>query len=306
MLCIFKKGNLFVKYLNSVEEIFKITTNLQKKYNFLNLEVIGKSLCGRDILGLQFGSTKNMVLLACTFHGMEWLTSLVILRFLDTLCGYICNKAHICGIDISKHLEKRGVYIVPCVNPDGVEISLNGSGTAGKYQGIIEKIDEGNTFNWQSNARGVDINHNFDADWAKLHMLEKLNNISGPSKTRYGGKYPESEPETKAITGLCRKNNFDYAVAFHSQGEEIYWQYGKDDIKNSEKLANIFALSSGYALSRPEGLACGGGFKDWFIAELHKPAFTIEVGKGKNPLSILDIDSVYEKILNMLFMMVLI
>lgn len=295
-----------MKYINSVEEIYKITDNLQKKYDFLNSEVIGKSLCERDIIGLNLGNNKNMVLLACAFHGMEWLTSLIILKFLDTLCSHIHNNNQICGINIFKSLEKRGLYIVPCVNPDGVEISLNGSKSAGKFKDTVEKASSGNTFNWQSNARGVDINHNFDADWVRLHTLEKLNNICGPSKTRYGGKYPESEPETRTIIELCRNNNFEYAAAFHSQGEEIYWKYGKEIPKNSEKLAHSFALSSGYTLSEPEGLALGGGFKDWFILELNKPAFTIEIGKGTNPLSILDINSVYNKILNMLYIMVLV
>lgn len=293
-------------YLNSVEEIFKLAANLKRKYDFLNLEIIGKSLCEREIVGLQLGSRENMVLILCAFHAMEWLTSLVILKFLDTLCSYVNNQDFIYGIDVSKCMQKRGVYIVPCVNPDGVEISLKGSSAANQFQEIVDKASGGNTFNWQSNARGVDINHNFDADWSKLHTFEKLNNITGPSKTRYGGKFPESEPETKAITKLCRENNFDYAAAFHSQGEEIYWKYGSNLPKNSERLASIFALSSGYNLNEPKGLAQGGGFKDWFILELNKPAFTIEIGRGTNPLSLTELNSVYDKILNMLWTMVLV
>jgi g-D-glutamyl-meso-diaminopimelate peptidase len=207
-----------MKYLNSVEEIFAMASNLQEKYDFLNSEVIGSSLCGQKILGLKIGNAENMILFACAFHGMEWLTSLVILKFLDTLCGYIHNNENVYGIDIAECLENRGLYIIPCVNPDGVEISLTGKCADKKFESIIDKVSRGKTTDWQSNARGVDINHNFDANWLKLHTLEKLNKISGPAKTRYGGKYPESEPETRAITRLCRDKNFVRALAFHIQG----------------------------------------------------------------------------------------
>lgn len=295
-----------MKYLCSVEEIFESIRKLHQKYDFLQSEVVGKSLCKRKIWGLKLGNEEKMVLFACAFHGMEWLTSLVVLKFLDTLCGCIHNKECICGIDVFKALKGRGLYVVPCVNPDGVEISLRGSKTAKEFENGIEEVCSGKTFDWQANARGVDINHNFDAGWAELHKLEKLSNILGPAKTRYGGKYPESEPETRAITKLCRDKNFEYAMAFHSQGEEIYWKYGDKIPKNSEKLARAFALASGYTLSEPVGLAQGGGFKDWFITEFNKPAFTIEIGKGKNPLSVLELNNVYIKILNMLLMTTLV
>ena len=295
-----------MKYLGSVAEIFQMARKLQRKYDFLKYEVIGKSLCKREIIGLKIGNTEKMLLFACAFHGMEWMTSLIILNFLDVLCGYIHNDGRMFGINVNECIKKRGLYVVPCVNPDGIEISLKGSEAAYQFKDTVDKISSGNTFDWQANARGVDINHNFDADWIKLHELEKISGIRGPSKTRYGGKYPESEPETRVITNLCRKFNFDYAVAFHSQGEEIYWKYGKNVPKNSKKLADIFALSSGYTLSKPEGLACGGGFKDWFITEFDKPGFTVEIGKGKNPLSLWNLNNIYDKIEKMLFTMALI
>lgn len=302
----FLRREYLVQYLNSVDDIFESVSKLQQKYDFIKCEVIGKSLCGRKIKGLQIGNEERMVLFTCAFHGMEWLTSLVVLRFLDTLSGLIYNREDICGINIFKCLEDRGLYVIPCVNPDGVEISLKGSTSAKDFQSVVEGASGGKTFDWQANARGVDINHNFDANWEKLHKLEKLNKISCPAKTRYGGKYPESEPETRAITKLCRSKNFDYAIAFHSQGEEIYWKYGDKIPNGSETLARIFALTSEYVLSSPEGLAQGGGFKDWFITEFNKPAFTIEIGKGKNPLSISCLNDIYSKLFKMMLLTILI
>ena len=195
--------------------------------------------------------------------------------------------------------------IVPCVNPAGTEIALRGALGAGDYKNLVQNVCGGDTARWQANARGVDLNHNYSSGWEELHVNERQNGITGPSQTRYGGEHPESEPETAAMTRLCRENNFIRALAFHSQGEEIYWKYGENHPENSETLAKAFALSSGYSLSSPEGLAVGGGFKDWFITEFNRPGFTIEIGKGVNPLPLEDFEKIYNKIENMLFMSVL-
>ena len=65
-------------------------------------------------------------------------------------------------------------------------------------------------------------------------------------------------------------------------------------------MAQAMSAVSGYKLGEAEGLARGGGFKDWFEQKFHRPAFTIEIGKGMNPLPISDLDSIYEKIREML------
>ena len=65
-------------------------------------------------------------------------------------------------------------------------------------------------------------------------------------------------------------------------------------------MAEIMAATSGYALDVPMGLAFGGGFKDWFIKEFMRPGFTIEVGRGANPLPIEDAHEIYAKLREML------
>ena len=60
------------------------------------------------------------------------------------------------------------------------------------------------------------------------------------------------------------------------------------------------ATSSGYALDVPIGIADGGGFKDWFISEYNRPGFTVELGRGKNPLPITDADQIYNRVKEML------
>lgn len=278
----------------------KFIFDLQKKYDFISFEILGQSYCQRDILAIKIGNQKDACLLIGGVHGMEWLTSLLLLTFTNTICQSIKYRYKLYNIDLKNLLFKKGVCFVPCLNPDGTDISIHGSKSAKDYASLVDKISKGNTKTWQANARGVDLNHNFDAKWEELNLLEKHNGILGPSSTRFGGQKPESEIETQIIVNLCKKNNYRHAIAFHSQGEEIYWNFGNKQPKNSFFLASLFSNLSNYKLSQPEGLAVGGGFKDWFIEKFNKPAFTIEIGKGKNPLPINDFPSIYKKLEKML------
>ena len=95
---------------------------------------------------------------------------------------------------------------------------------------------------------------------------------------------------------LCLRRMPRTAVALHSQGEEIYYEYGEHTPERGEHLAKIFAAASGYTLVQNAGLASHAGFKDWTIEALGIPSFTFELGKGKNPLPLSDFESVYKSI----------
>ena len=273
---------------------------LQKRYPFLSCCSIGKSLLGRNIFCLTLGNPQNSILFAGAFHGMEWITSVLLLNFAQDLCYAEENHLSLYTIPIYTALKRHGICIIPCVNPDGVEISLHGALSAGGYAPLVLEVSQGDTLHWQSNARGVDINHNFNADWFTLHRLECASGICGPSPTRYGGTAPESEPETASIAAYCRHKAFRYVIAFHSQGEEIYYNYGEKTPPKAIQMAEKFSYWSGYQLAVPEGLASMGGFKDWFIDYFNRPGFTIEVGFGKNPLPLNDIKSIYPKLREMM------
>ena len=49
-------------------------------------------------------------------------------------------------------------------------------------------------------------------------------------------------------------------------------------------------------MASPTGMASHGGFKDWFIESFGRPGFTIEIGRGENPLPISDFDEIYKKL----------
>lgn len=272
---------------------------LRDEYAFLTVGCIGRSRAGRPILSLSLGHGEKNVLLCGGFHGSEWLTSLLLLRFCEELCRSVQSGQPLCDVDVASYLPRREIVLVPCVNPDGAEIFLHGSQAALAYEPLVRSVWEPRTL-WNADAAGVDINHNFDAGWETLRRTERENGIDGPAPRRYGGKAAESEPETRAVCALCRKKRPEHALAFHSQGEEIFWRYGKTDPPRAEALLHVFLSASGYACAENAGLYAHGGFKDWFIETFRRPAFTVEIGKGCNPLPLADFEGIWEKLREML------
>ncbi len=290
-----------IKYIEQdYNSLRAVLDTFKKKYPFISISSIGKSVYGREIPAVKIGRSNEYVLYCGAFHGTERITSTLLLMFIEELCEAILRHGEISSIDAVKAMYGRGVIIVPMVNPDGCEISLKGPSSCGYYASKINRICGGKYENWNANLRGVDINHNFDADWLNLREAEKRSGIFGPSPRQFGGNRPHSEPETTALVELCRFVRIRHAVAFHSQGEVIYWNFGKNTPLKSRRMAEIMAASSGYALDIPTGLAFGGGFKDWFIEKMQRPAFTVEVGRGKNPLDPAILPELYDQLREML------
>lgn len=277
-----------------------IVKELNVKYKSLKITACGKSLLGKDIYAFVIGEGKRNIVYVGGTHGIEWLTSLLLLKFTENIAGSYENQKTISGFNVRKILEDIKLIIIPELNPDGIEISIKGASACGKYKAQNFEACKGDFSFWSANARGVDINHNFNADWYNLREAERKSGINSPSPSRYGGAFPESEPESAAITRLCRAVSVDMLITFHSQGEEIFYEYGENTPERSLHIAKIFSALSDYTLVKNEGLYSSGGLKDWFIEEFKCPAFTVEIGKGKNPLPLENIDEIYEKLETMM------
>lgn len=271
------------KKILSCEETNATIKTLSREFPFVNEMTIGRSLCGRRILALRIGNARENMLFCASVHGNESITTPLSLRFCFDFCVAAAENKAFCGIPVRDALKSRSLTVVPMVNPDGCEIVRCGAAAAGEYKSLVEALCGGNTNLWKANARGVDINHNFDADWCSLRKTEESRGIFGPAPGMFGGAYPGSEPETVALTCLCGTLRPCHVVALHTQGEVIYYGYGTPSEKET-RMAEILAMTSGYALDTPNELSGSGGFKDWFCKKYKKPGFTLECGLGKNPL----------------------
>lgn len=255
--------------------------------NYKNTEVfsIGKSVMEKDILCVKIAGGKKKLFLSGAYHGLEYLTAAFLMRFLKNFAA----RLEAGDKEIRELAKCVSLYAVPMVNPDGVDIAVNGLDITDPYHRALISMVGIHSFNsvWQANARGVDINHNYDAGWKMV--------VERPSPSKYGGEYAESEPETRAVTEFVRNGDFDMLLAFHSQGSEIYYDFDGMTGRRSEEIAEKMAQESGYAVRKPVGTASFGGCKDWFIKEFGREGFTIEMGHGKNPLPMKMLDEVYDE-----------
>ncbi len=109
-----------------------------------------------------------------------------------------------------------------------------------------------------------------------------------------------TEPESLAIYDFTLSHNFSRVIAYHSQGEVIYWQFQNYNPPNAREIGEAFARASGYSLEDTPYNSSFAGYKDWFIQNYNRPGYTIEVGLGENPLPISQFDKIYNDNLGIL------
>ena len=105
-------------------------------------------------------------------------------------------------------------------------------------------------------------------------MLEELSLLGGfvtPAPRDYVGSYPLSTPEAMAVYNFTLAHNFRLILAYHSQGEVIYWKFQDYLPPASEYIGGRFADSSGYLLDITPPESSWAGYKDWFIQNYNRP-----------------------------------
>lgn len=269
---------------------------LKKRYPFIEVGIAGKSVLGRNLYYIKLGKGKNNVLYNGAHHALEWITSPLLVKFVENFSKAYSSGQKIRGYDLNKIWNNSSIYIIPMVNPDGIDLVLNGLNTANPYYDQLIKWNKGNkdfSKTWQANNKGVDLNHNYPAKWQESKENEPKYGVYGPGPTRYSGPSPLSEPESQTLVNFVKKHNFRLTLAYHSQGQIIYWNFDNLATNEDKKIGEAFSKVSSYKLAETYGIASYAGFKDWFILKYKKPGYTIEVGKGKNPLPIEQFDMIY-------------
>lgn len=253
--------------------------NQMNRSSIVSLEIIGKSVDGRNIYGIEVGKGNKVLYLDADVHAAEIANTLILIRFLSE----IVNEYENGNTNIVSALNDVKIAVIPSINPDGYEIynfgieSLNN-----KNLWWYENKDKINFENIKSNANGVDLNRNFPTQNTGMYYVgKKLISNTSLEKTTANGKYFNgyvvgSEPETKAAMYFMLKHykNVYAYINMHSQGRVIY--AGKPNLSNEfNELTKSFANKVStynnykvYGLSAEEvGEGNDGSVTD-FMAEL--------------------------------------
>jgi len=282
----FVDTNQAYSYENMEEDIVKI----KKQYNEAKVNQIGRTHFGRKIYAIKLGSGKRNIVLIGAHHGREWMTSMLLMKKLEEYAKAYQNQSDY-GRFSTAILDEISIWFIPMVNPDGVAIQQNALHQfSNKHQKLLLTMnDEQKSFErWKANGMGVDLNRQYPAGWKELKKQPK-----SPYYQFYKGKSPLEAKEVQAVTKFIHEIDPEIAVAYHSAGREVFWNYrnGKH-LHRDKRIAKKISKLTGYKLGKPPKHATGGGFTDWFITKFHRPAMTIEisplVGETSPPLSIFE------------------
>ncbi|MBQ7828453.1 MAG: gamma-D-glutamyl-meso-diaminopimelate peptidase [Clostridia bacterium] len=274
-----------------------------ERYPQVSVTFIGESILGKSIPMVTLGdpTAEKGVAYIGAHHGMEWITAAVLLRFINEYGEYCKTGRQMYGVNLNYLARTRFIAVVPMLNPDGVDLQIGGIPEGCPMEERLLRMNGGRDFSrWQANIRGVDLNHNYGAGFKEYKSLEREAGITGVCATKYSGEYPESEPETAALCSYLRYNDsVKMMLTLHTQGEEIFC--GDGSAPGCAKLGRMISRMTGYRQSKPEGTALYGGLTDWYVSELGKPGFTLECGKGENPLPLSDYFKIYAGLRELLF-----
>ena len=237
---------------------------------------LGDSLEGRNIYALKISrnvhldENKPAMLITGCHHAREWISVEVALLF----CRHLLENDAL-NADIKALIDSGEVWVVPVVNPDGLEYSIHSY----RY--------------WRKNRRnngtasfGVDLNRNYGHMWG----YDEVGSRSDPDSEVYRGTGAFSEPESQAIRDLFSRRDFRALISYHSYSQVILYPWGyKHDPSIDEgllaglarQMADLMRPVNGrdYGVERAgDGFyLTNGDTTDWAYGAYGVPAYTIEL-----------------------------
>ena len=251
--------------------------SLQREFpNLAKVHDLGLTLEGRHVYALKVSARVDVdeaeaqVLFLGCHHAREWISVEVPLLFARYALERYASDA-----EMRRLLDHSEVWIVPLVNPDGLEYTIS----TYRY--------------WRKNRRdngdgsfGIDINRNYDYAWG----IDNAGSSPDPSSDVYRGPSAASEPETQAVQGLIASRHFQALISYHSYAQDILfpWGYTTTPAPDAARLRDLAAAMSAriqavngrtyaYGEAGSTLYLTNGDITDWAYGRFRVMAFTIEL-----------------------------
>jgi carboxypeptidase T len=268
----------FHNYSEMTEALDKLVAEhpqLMRKFS------IGKTLQGREMWCVQINSSKEAlnqegesqvsakpgIVFMGNHHAREHVSAEIPLMLIE----YLAKNY---GVDrqITDLVDARDIYIIPMINPDGVEYDI----ATGRYRYQRKNMRPNKT-----SRIGVDLNRNYGYKWGNG------GSSTDPSSEVYMGPSPFSEPETQAVKAFVEAHpNLKILLSYHTYSELILYPWGhtydkvskQDDFATYEVMARKMAEWNKYTPQQASELyIASGDTVDWAYGALGIFAFTFEL-----------------------------
>jgi len=215
---------------------------------------VGTSVDGRTMFGVVITAdvgTRQLrpgMRLTGAHHGDEWSSMEVALEI-----AHVLAENYGVDADITELVDSQEIWIVPAVNPDGLE-------SYSRY-----------------NANGTDLNRNYSYEWE-----------SGWSH----GPDPFSEPENNAIRALSLRRSFAHSLSYHSGATVCnylynYTSWNTPDEALLEELCLVYEAATDtpdfYSTNGYAWYETHGDTNDWSYGVRGGHDYTLEVTSQKAP-----------------------
>ncbi len=275
-----------------------VSHGLEMRYPFLKTQNFGKSVMQKNLFYLEIGEGDNEIMINASHHANEWITTPVVLKFAEDFLNAYANNSTIYTASAETLYNTRKIFIVPLVNPDGVDLVNDAVDKSSDFYSNAVRISQ-NYPNipfpdgWKANINGTDLNLNYPAGWENARQIKYAQGYTSPAPRDFVGTAPLSSPESRAMYNFTLNHNFLITLSYHTQGNVIYWKYLDYLPPYSLEIGEALSMASGYTLETTPTASGYAGYKDWFISYFNLPGYTIEAGLGENPLPISQFGQIY-------------
>ncbi len=284
------------KQLYSYDELCGDLKELKDRYpDGFTYQSVGVSADGRNIYEVAFGSpvARKKIIIQAGIHAREYMTSQLVMAQLEFYLSLLGDTVY-GGTTVRELFDTVSIHLFPMMNPDGISISQYGlDGISDvllradiknwydrdKTNGQTDATFENYMKLWKANARGVDLNRNFNYGFAEY------SGAKNPGAMKYKGTAPASEAET--LIRRTEELSPVLAISYHASGSVIYWDYGQTGELRTKCKALVDIIHGvnqneiRYAATDKQDAA---GYGDWLVMEKVSPPRRLRLGWGQRHL----------------------
>jgi len=266
-------NGMYHNYSETLAELTALAENYPDHASLLN---IGSSVEGRGLWMLKISDNVDVneaepdVYIVGCHHAREWISVEIPLMYARYLLENMESDP-----EARKAVEGAQIWIMPILNPDGLEFSIK------TYRYWRKNRKYNGDYSW-----GVDLNRNYSHMWG----MDDEGSSPLPASEIYRGTSPFSEPEVLALRDFMNGTTPEGVLSYHNFSQLILfpWGYTNEPSEDFAELDHIGQTMSRLmfdvngreypAASGSENLYfTNGGMVDWIYATFRAPAYTIEL-----------------------------